>query len=148
MQLPASEAREKCVHEWMKDALDVFLCQLTELQSMEEEQHSPTTTLSDFFVAEESTIVAHHERKEEQIRLPYLIDLFTAEESVIGIVTNGGLPKEDISCCHILPLTHLQRKEDDCCVMNCSLEFLRTEEQREIAHKNVEDDVVSGCLIS
>ncbi|KAI5660305.1 hypothetical protein M9H77_29098 [Catharanthus roseus] len=169
--LPASEAREKCVHQWMKYALDVFLCQLSELQSMEEEQQAPTTTtataLFDFFVAEESTrtttIVAqsgkeeginchhllpltHHlQIKEEKFRMPCLIDLFTAEESMIGIVTQSGL-EEDINC-HLLPIAHLQIKEEDC-RMNCSLEFLRTEEPRiGKVTQNGEDDV-GGCLVS
>lgn len=181
MQLPANEAREKCVHQWMKDALDIFLVQFTELQSLEQEQQqqqqqqqpSPPS-LFDLLVTESAdsttnttttatttttTMVAqnendaatmidchviqlpahnhHFQRKDEQkIKMPYFIDLLTAEGPMIGIMTQSGQLSQQL---------HQVRREEDC-FMNCLIEFFRTEEPRTVGEE--ENVAAGGCLVT
>lgn len=180
--LPANEAREKCAHQWMKDALDIFLCQFTELQSMEQEQQqhqqlsppslfdlfvtepagSPTitTTMTTAATTTTTTIVsqnendvasiidchviqlpAHHhhhrQRKDEQkIQMPYFMDLLRAEGPMIDIMTQSGQLSQQL---------HQVRREEDCLV-NCLIEFFRTEEPRNGGEE--ENVAAGGCLVT
>lgn len=159
MQLPANEAREKCVHQWMKDALDIFLVQFTELQSMEQEQQQQQSPpLSTMTTAATTTIVAqsenddvaniidchviqlpahHRQRKDEQkIQMPYFMDLLRPESPMIGIMTQSGQLSQQL---------HQVRREEDCLV-NCLIEFFRTEEPRNGGDE--ENVAAGGCLVT
>lgn len=167
MQLPSIEAREKCVHPWMKDALDIFLAQFTELRSMEQKQQqqqqqpSPpsrfdllvtesadsttnmTVTATGTATTATTTIAAqkendchviqlpahnhHFQRKDEQrIQIPYFI----------GIMKQSGQLSQQL---------HQVRREEDC-IMNCRIEFFRTEEPRTGGEE--ENVAAGGCLVT
>lgn len=122
MQLPANEAREKCVHQWMKDALDIFLVQFTELQSLEQEQQ---------------------QQQQQQPSLPSLFDLLVTEsaDSTTNMTTTTAttatttttiVAQNENDDCQVIQLPahnhhHFQRKDEQKIQMPYFIDLLTAE---------------------
>lgn len=174
--LPANEAREKCVHQWMKDALDIFLCQFTELQSMEQEQQqqqqqqqqqSPPPSVFDLFVTEEAgstttTIVAQSENDVGNIIDCHVIQLAAhrqrkKDEQKIQMPYLMDLLRAEGPMIGIMTqsgqLSQQRQVREEDCLMNCLIQFFRNEEPR-IRSQNGggggggDEDVAGGCLVT